>query len=180
MSDFQEWSRTVAGKWSARSKAAASTDTSHGAARRHALCHPGRRQTGAADAGHAAGLVSIGAERVKIVSAAVEIIHAYSLAHDDLPCMDDDVLRRGKPTCHVEFDEATALLAGDALQALAFELMAATLDGRPARQLEMLRIFARACGSRGMAGGQAIDLANVGQQSPCPNWNTCIFSRPAR
>src|SRR6185369_11569505 len=75
---------------------------------------------------HGAGLVS-GAdiERVRIVSSALEMMHAYSLAHDDLPCMDNDVLRRGKPTCHVEFDEATALLAGDALQALAFELMSA-------------------------------------------------------
>ncbi|MEP7154659.1 MAG: polyprenyl synthetase family protein [Betaproteobacteria bacterium] len=119
---------------------------------------------------HAAGLVT-GAdiERVRIVSSAVEVIHAYSLAHDDLPSMDNDVLRRGKPTCHVEFDEATALLAGDALQALAFELMSANKVADTAeRQLEMLAIFTRACGSHGMAGGQAIDLANVGRQITLP------------
>ena len=91
----------------------------------------------------AAGLVSdADPERVKIVAAAVEIIHAYSLAHDDLPCMDDDVLRRGKPTCHVEFDEATALLAGDALQALAFELIANyRLADSSETQLKMQQLF---------------------------------------
>ena len=107
--------------------------------------------------------------RLQIVSAAIEMIHAYSLVHDDLPCMDDDVLRRGKPTCHVQFDEATALLVGDALQAQAFELMAAnTLTDSPALQLKMISQFALACGSRGMAGGQAIDLSNVGQQITLP------------
>ena len=118
----------------------------------------------------AAGLVSdADPERVKIVAAAVEIIHAYSLAHDDLPCMDDDTLRRGKPTCHVEFDEATALLAGDALQALAFELMANfRLNDSAETQIKMQQLFARACGSAGMAGGQAIDLANVGKQITLP------------
>ncbi|MEO8386187.1 MAG: polyprenyl synthetase family protein [Betaproteobacteria bacterium] len=118
----------------------------------------------------AAGQVSrADPERVKIVAAAVEMIHAYSLAHDDLPSMDNDSLRRGKPTCHVEFDEATALLAGDALQALAFELLA---DYRLAdsyeTQIHMLQLFSRACGSHGMAGGQAIDLANVGKQITLP------------
>jgi farnesyl diphosphate synthase len=108
-------------------------------------------------------------ERIRVVSAAVEIIHAYSLAHDDLPCMDNDVLRRGKPTVHVEFDEATALLAGDALQALAFELMSVhRLADHPDQQLKMLQIFGYACGSHGMAGGQAIDLANVGKQISLP------------
>ena len=118
----------------------------------------------------AAGVISSAdPERVKIVAAAVEIIHAYSLAHDDLPCMDDDVLRRGKPTCHVEFDEATALLAGDALQALAFELMSThRLADSSETQLRMQQLFARACGSHGMAGGQAIDLANVGKQITLP------------
>jgi len=102
--------------------------------------------------------------RVEIAAAAVEMIHAYSLAHDDLPCMDDDVLRRGKPTLHVEYDEATALLAGDALQALAFELLGAhRLADDPAVQLEMVQLLASACGSRGMAGGQAIDLAATGK-----------------
>lgn len=102
--------------------------------------------------------------RLNVVAAAVEMIHAYSLIHDDLPCMDDDVLRRGRPTCHIEFDEATALLAGDALQALAFEIVSAnTLSENPADQLALISLFARACGSRGMAGGQAIDLDSVGK-----------------
>lgn len=119
---------------------------------------------------HAAGLVTdANTERINIVAAAVEIIHAYSLAHDDLPCMDDDILRRGRPTVHVEFDEATALLAGDALQALAFELMSVhRLADEAAEQLKMLQIFSHACGSHGMAGGQAIDLANVGKQITLP------------
>jgi farnesyl diphosphate synthase len=104
------------------------------------------------------------AARVEIAAAAIEMIHAYSLVHDDMPCMDDDVLRRGKPTVHVEYDEATALLVGDALQALAFELLAAhRLADNPAVQLEMVQLLASACGSRGMAGGQAIDLASTGR-----------------
>jgi len=103
--------------------------------------------------------------RLEIVAAAIEMIHAYSLVHDDLPCMDDDVLRRGKPTVHVEYDEATALLVGDALQALAFELLGAQrLADDPAVQLEMVQLLASACGSRGMAGGQAIDLAATGKR----------------
>jgi farnesyl diphosphate synthase len=95
---------------------------------------------------------------------AVELIHAYSLVHDDMPCMDNDVLRRGKPTVHVQFGEASALLAGDALQALAFELLT-PLDGPvpPATQARLCGLLARAAGSAGMAGGQAIDLASVGQ-----------------
>ena len=101
--------------------------------------------------------------RVALVGAAVELIHAYSLVHDDLPCMDNDVLRRGKPTCHVEFDEATALLVGDALQSLAFELLADHhLADDPSVQLEMIKQLAAAAGSRGMAGGQAFDLAATG------------------
>ncbi len=94
---------------------------------------------------------------------AVELIHAYSLVHDDMPCMDNDVLRRGKPTVHVQFGEASALLAGDALQALAFELLT-PLDGSvaPATQARLCGLLARAAGSAGMAGGQAIDLASVG------------------
>lgn len=103
--------------------------------------------------------------RLAVAGAAVELIHAYSLVHDDLPCMDDDVLRRGKPTVHVEFDAATALLAGDALQTLAFQLLAEPWkDADPARQLEMLRALAIAAGSRGMAGGQAVDLESTGKQ----------------
>jgi farnesyl diphosphate synthase len=97
---------------------------------------------------------------------AVELIHAYSLVHDDMPCMDNDILRRGKPTVHVAFGEATALLVGDALQALAFELLTPELDDADAVPVAMqslfCRLLARAAGSAGMAGGQAIDLASVG------------------
>ncbi|MFV0601816.1 MAG: polyprenyl synthetase family protein [Brachymonas sp.] len=96
----------------------------------------------------------------------VELIHAYSLVHDDMPCMDNDVLRRGKPTVHVKFGESDALLAGDALQALAFELLVPedTNQIPVAMQAELCRLLARAAGSEGMAGGQAIDLASVGKQ----------------
>lgn len=108
-------------------------------------------------------------ERTLLAGAAVELIHAYSLVHDDLPCMDDDVLRRGKPTCHVEYDEPTALLVGDALQSLAFQVLAEhRLADDPARQIEMVRVLAAAAGSRGMAGGQAIDLDAVGKQLGAP------------
>lgn len=108
-------------------------------------------------------------QRACVAGAAVELIHAYSLVHDDLPCMDDDVLRRGKPTCHVEFDEATALLVGDALQSLAFQLLAEhPLADDPVRQLGMVGLLAQASGSRGMAGGQAIDLASVGKALTVP------------
>ncbi|MDP2693677.1 MAG: polyprenyl synthetase family protein [Gallionella sp.] len=135
--------------------------------------------------------------RVDVAAAAVELIHAYSLVHDDMPCMDDDVLRRGKPTCHVQYDEATALLVGDSLQTLAFQLLAEhRLNGHArfphpnplpqageganeslrelhanddaSRQLEMVRLLAVASGSRGMAGGQAIDLASVGKSLTLP------------
>jgi farnesyl diphosphate synthase len=108
-------------------------------------------------------------ERLEVAAAAVELIHAYSLVHDDLPCMDDDVLRRGKPTAHVEFDEATALLAGDALQSLAFQLLAEHALADEARvQLEMVKLLAAAAGSRGMAGGQQIDLEAVGKPLTVP------------
>lgn len=107
--------------------------------------------------------------RVNIIAAAVEFIHVYSLVHDDMPCMDDDVLRRGKPTCHVQYDEATALLVGDSLQALTFQLLAEhRLSDDAARQLEMIELLAVASGSRGMAGGQAIDLASVGKALTLP------------
>jgi farnesyl diphosphate synthase len=95
-------------------------------------------------------------------AAAVEMIHAYSLVHDDMPCMDDDALRRGKPTVHIAYDEATALLVGDALQAQAFEVLAASPTMPPARLVPMLKLLAQAAGSAGMCGGQAIDLDSVG------------------
>ena len=118
----------------------------------------------------AAGEVSGAAlERVELAAAAVELIHAYSLVHDDLPCMDDDVLRRGKPTVHVEFDEATALLVGDALQSLAFQLISENpLSEDPKLQLEMVKTLAVASGSRGMAGGQQIDLDSTGKPLTLP------------
>lgn len=95
---------------------------------------------------------------------AVELIHAYSLVHDDMPCMDNDVLRRGKPTVHVQFGQATALLAGDALQALAFEFLAPEGPAVPAEvQARLCRLLSKAAGHAGMAGGQAIDLAAVGR-----------------
>lgn len=114
---------------------------------------------------HAAG-EALGADpqALDVAACAVELIHAYSLVHDDLPCMDNDVLRRGRPTCHVEFDEATALLAGDALQTLAFQLLAESAVPSQQRRLAMLALLAQASGSRGMAGGQAIDLAAVGTE----------------
>jgi len=109
------------------------------------------------------------AERLEVAAAAVELIHAYSLVHDDLPCMDDDVLRRGKPTVHVEFDEATALLVGDALQSLAFQLLAENpIADEPRAQLEMVKLLAMAAGSRGMAGGQQIDLEATGKALNVP------------
>jgi farnesyl diphosphate synthase len=118
----------------------------------------------------AAGEVSgAPAERLEIAAAAVELIHAYSLVHDDLPCMDDDVLRRGKPTVHVEYDQATALLVGDALQSLAFQLLSEHRLADEARtQLDMLKTLAVAAGSRGMAGGQQIDLDSTGKSLSVP------------
>ena len=114
-------------------------------------------------------LVGADISRLNTAAAAVELIHAYSLVHDDMPCMDNDVLRRGKPTCHVQFDEATALLVGDALQSLAFQLLAEhRLNDDPARQLQMIKLLASASGSRGMAGGQAIDLDSVAKQLSLP------------
>lgn len=101
-------------------------------------------------------------ESLDRAAAAVELVHAYSLVHDDLPCMDDDMLRRGRPTLHVQYDEATALLAGDALQPLAFDLLA-QMPLAPEAVVQATRTLAQAAGSLGMAGGQAIDLASVGK-----------------
>jgi farnesyl diphosphate synthase len=94
---------------------------------------------------------------------AVELIHAYSLVHDDMPCMDDDVLRRGKPTVHVRYGEAQAMLAGDAMQALAFEVLTPERGVEPVLQARLCALLARAAGHAGMAGGQAIDLASIGK-----------------
>ncbi len=103
-------------------------------------------------------------DRVEYAACAVELIHVYSLTHDDLPCMDNDDLRRGKPTCHIQFDEATALLVGDALQCQAFEVLSAEAAcADKTTQVAMLAQLAKASGSRGMAGGQAVDLAATGK-----------------
>lgn len=114
----------------------------------------------------AAEAVGAGASPAALRAAcAIELIHAYSLVHDDMPCMDNDVLRRGKPTVHVQFGQAQALLAGDALQSLAFELLTPTDASVPAAvQAQCVGLLARASGYWGMAGGQAIDLASVGQR----------------
>ena len=141
----------------------ASTPAGLGEAMRYAVLDGGKRLRpllvlAAAEAvqGHA--------EAALRAACAAELIHAYSLVHDDMPCMDNDVLRRGKPTVHVQFGEATALPAGDALQALAFELLTPEGDAvPPAMQADLCRLLACAAGAHGMAGGQAIDLASVGK-----------------
>ncbi len=99
-------------------------------------------------------------EKLDPLAVAVELIHSYSLIHDDLPCMDNDELRRGKPTCHIAFDEATALLAGDALQALAFEILACANHIEPQYRIKMIACLTKSAGSLGMVGGQAIDLSS--------------------
>lgn len=127
-----------------------------------AVCS-GADSTGRADAA-ATAAASVEREAALRAACAVELIHAYSLVHDDMPCMDNDILRRGKPTVHVQFGEAQALLAGDALQAFAFELLTPPDATVPAAtQATLCRLLARAAGSAGMAGGQAIDLASVGR-----------------
>jgi len=170
--DFQAWARDVAGRMETTlSEILPSQQTAPGRlhdAMRYSTLGGGKRVR--AMLVFAAGeLTEASGERLRIPAAAVEMIHAYSLIHDDLPCMDDDVLRRGKPTCHVEFDEATALLAGDALQSLAFQVLADhRLADRPENQLKLMSLFGTACGSRGMAGGQAIDLEAVGKALTLP------------
>jgi farnesyl diphosphate synthase len=133
-------------------------------AMRYAVLAPGKRVRPVLVYATATAL-GIDLDRVDGAACAVEIIHAYSLIHDDLPAMDDDDLRRGRPTCHREFDEATAILAGDALQALAFYIIShdpeMTTDA--SARLQMIENLSLFSGSRGMAGGQAIDLAAVGK-----------------
>ena len=128
-------------------------------AMRYAVLGPGKRIRPALTYG--AGLaIGLDPELLNGPACALELIHAYSLVHDDLPAMDDDDLRRGRPTCHKVFDEATAILAGDALQTLAFQVLASngTVPGGPDARIAMLDTLARAAGSRGMVGGQALDL----------------------
>jgi farnesyl diphosphate synthase len=170
--DFEAWSRDVAGQVEAAlaelMPAGRIAPARLHDAMRYSTLGGGKRVRAMLVYG-AGALVEADPQRLRIPACAVEMIHAYSLIHDDLPCMDDDVLRRGKPTCHVEFDEATALLAGDALQSLAFQLLSEyRLADAAERQLEMIHLFSIACGSRGMAGGQAIDLDAVGKTLTLP------------
>jgi farnesyl diphosphate synthase len=172
MSDFQNWvaahQRRFEGVLQRLLPAADAEPQRLHAAMRYSVLEGGKRVR-LLLASAAGELAHADVERVNVVAAAVELIHAYSLVHDDMPCMDNDVLRRGKPTCHVAYDEATALLVGDSLQALAFQLLAEhELSDDPRRQLAMVKLLAAASGSRGMAGGQAIDLASVGQQLTLP------------
>jgi farnesyl diphosphate synthase len=167
MPDFAAWSRAVQARMETALDRVLPAETLaperlHAAMRYVALGGGKRvRPMLAFAAGEAAGSES---GRVERAACAVELIHVYSLTHDDLPCMDDDDLRRGKPTCHVQFDEATALLVGDALQSLAFEVLSAPMPGlHGAVQAQMLGLLARATGSRGMAGGQAVDLYSTGK-----------------
>ena len=139
-------------------------DSNLAEAMRYAVLSPGKRirpiltyLTGQA--------LGVNLRKLDHAAAAVELIHAYSLIHDDLPAMDDDDLRRGRPTCHKKFDEATAILAGDALQALAFEVLVkeSNADIPSIVLVKMVRLLANASGIMGMAGGQAVDLASAGQ-----------------
>jgi len=164
---FDDWMKTVqAGAENDLSgflPAATATPTRLHAAMRYALLGGGKRVRPLL--AYAAGaLFDADTAIVARAAAAVEMIHAYSLVHDDMPCMDDDALRRGKPTVHIAYDEATALLVGDALQSQAFVVLAGadTSVLPPARLAAMLKVLAHASGSAGMCGGQAIDLDSVG------------------
>ena len=141
-------------------------DTTLLAAMRHAVLGGGKRLR-AFLALESAAMFRVPAGQALRTAAAVELIHAYSLVHDDLPCMDDDDLRRGRPTVHVKWDEATAVLAGDALQTLAFEVLAAPQSAiDPRLQARLVLGLAQAAGAHGMAGGQAIDIA--AETAPAP------------
>lgn len=162
MADFALWTRTVqAGTEAALARAlpAASLEPKrlHEAMRYVAL--GGGKRVRPMLVFAAAEAVGADNALTEAAAAAVELIHVYSLSHDDLPCMDNDDLRRGKPTCHVQYDEATALLVGDALQSAAFEMLAEAGAGA-----ELIALLARAAGSRGMCGGQAVDIASTGRQ----------------
>jgi len=162
---FQDWMKTVQAGMELDLSAYLPADdvvpTKLHAAMRYAVLDGGKRVRPLLV--HAAGALSgADAQALSRAAAALEMIHAYSLVHDDMPCMDDDALRRGKPTVHVAYDEATALLVGDALQAQAFGVLAGVDSVPPQRLVGMLRLLADAAGSAGMCGGQAIDLDSVG------------------
>jgi len=165
--DFQSWSagiqqRTELALDKALPEANIAPNKLH-EAMRYATLSGGKRVR--ALLAHAAGeFCRAEAHKIDQAAIAVEMIHAYSLVHDDMPCMDDDDLRRGKPSCHKQFDDATALLVGDALQSLAFQVLSTPhLHADAEHQINMIHLLAVASGSRGMAGGQAIDLASVGE-----------------
>ncbi len=162
--DFEAWMRQelAAVETALESLVPADTPAGLGVAMRYAVLDGGKRLRpllvlAACDA--------VAGDRAAAMRAAVavELIHAYSLVHDDMPCMDDDAMRRGKPTVHVKFGEAQAMLAGDAMQALAFEVLTPEDGIDPALQARLVRLLARAAGHEGMAGGQAIDLASIGR-----------------
>ncbi|HSC81774.1 MAG TPA: farnesyl diphosphate synthase [Chitinolyticbacter sp.] len=172
MSDFKSWMQGVQARMEA-TLATVLPRADHLPARlheamRYAVLDGGKRVRPLL--AFAAGeLTAASPERLAYAGAAVELIHAYSLVHDDMPAMDNDVLRRGKATVHVAFDEATALLAGDALQTAAFDVLSHhALADQPATQLKMVGILARASGSLGMCGGQGVDLYSVGQTLTLP------------
>lgn len=162
--DFSVWSATQQSRIEATLSAWVSPDAPAGLgqAMRYAVLDGGKRLRPLLVLATAQAVDGLDAAALRAACAA-ELIHAYSLVHDDLPCMDNDILRRGKPTVHVQFGQAQALLAGDALQALAFELLVPDDTAMPpAMQARLCRLLARAAGAQGMAGGQAIDLASVG------------------
>jgi farnesyl diphosphate synthase len=141
-------------------------DTALDDAMRYAVLSGGKRMR-AFLAMESAALFRVPQGQALRAAAAVECMHAYSLVHDDLPCMDDDEMRRGKPTVHVKWDEATAILAGDALQTMAFELISSPMGGIDARlQIRLVSQLAKAAGAAGMAGGQAIDIAAADARLP--------------
>ena len=158
---LEAWRRRIDGVLEASLAADPSAEARLGQAMRHAVLLGGKRMRPLL--AYAAG-AAFGADEATLdaPAAAIELVHAYSLVHDDLPAMDDDALRRGQPTVHVAFDEATAILAGDALQSLAFAVLA-DAHGSDATRVAMLRELAVAAGAAGMCGGQALDLAATGQ-----------------
>lgn len=166
MSGFEQWMQATAGRAEAALSAALPPEATVPArlheAMRYAVLGGGKRVRPLLV--HAAGeLAGAPAQACDAAASAVELIHAYSLVHDDMPCMDDDDLRRGRPTVHKAYDEATALLVGDALQTQAFVVLAETAELPPATRARLVAELARASGSAGMAGGQAIDLYHVGR-----------------
>jgi geranylgeranyl pyrophosphate synthase len=162
---FAQWQARIAHELDLRLPTAETLPERLHAAQRYSVLGPGKRvrpllvyATGKS--------LGIPENQLDAAACAIELIHAYSLVHDDLPAMDDDDLRRGRPTCHIQFDEATAILAGDALQVLAFQILARdpAAPADPARRLKLIEILADASGTAGMAGGQALDLAAEGRR----------------